>query len=427
MSAALVTVGAMVGSGIFTAPAEVAAQVGAPWQAVAVWALGALLTLLGALSLAELGAALPEAGGLYVFLRRAYGPRVAFVFGWSMLAVSVPSSVGWFAVVTARQLRHFLPWGERPLALGVIALVTALNLFGVGLAAGVQALAATVRYAGLTAVALACALGAPAVEAAAPTPSGAVTGGLAAALVGVLWAYDGWIDVTSMASEVRDPARSVPRSLVGGVLAVAVLYLLVVLGVTRALGFRELQALGARGGSLAEALGATLGVSWGPGAMAALVALSTSGACLIGMLTGTRVVFASAEDSRLWGWLRETSRWEVPAAAILVTAALASGYVVSSWMARLAEVFVVGAWPFYALGALAVARLRRQEPALPRPFRVPWYPWPVAIFVLASAAMLAALALRQPGPTLGSLGLLALGVPLYALSRRLPGTRMEDP
>jgi amino acid transporter len=411
----------MVGSGIFTAPAEVAAQVRAPWHAVLLWALGAALTLLGALSLAELGAALPQTGGLYVYLRRAYGPRVAFVFGWAMLAVSVPSSVGWFAVVTAQQLQHFLPWGERPLALAVIAAVTLLNLLGVGLAAGVQAVTAALRYAGLGAVALVCAFGSPAPPAASmPHPLPGVSG-IAGALVGVLWAYDGWIDVTSMASEVRDPARSVPRSLVLGVLAVAVLYLLVVLGVTRALGFEALQALGAGGGSLAAALGATLGVSWGAGVMTALVALSTSGACLIGMLTGTRVVYAAAQDVRLWAWLRAESRWGVPAAAVLVTALLASGYVVSAWMARLAQVFVVGAWPFYALGALAVVRLRAREPALPRPFRVPGYPWVVWLFVAASAAMLAGFALRQPGPTLGSLGLLALGVPLHALSQRLTG------
>ncbi|MFO0602078.1 MAG: amino acid permease [Polyangiales bacterium] len=409
LDAALVTVGAMIGSGIFYTPAEVARATGTTARALAAWALGAALSLLGALTLAEPGAAITETGGLYVYLRRAFGPAVAFLFGWAMLAVLVPSSVAFFAGVTARHVAPLVGVGERPLALALVAFVALVNVVGVRRAARLQSLTAALKYLGVAAVALAAfAAGAPAHAA----PSVA-KGSVVAAVVPALWAYDGWIDVTSIAGEVRDPAKTIPRALVLGTVAVAAVYLAVAFAYHHALGSAVLAAAEAPG----NALGARVAGAAGMRAVGALVAVSCFGGCMIGMLTGTRVVAAMGDAGGVLRGLAATGRAGTPDRAIVVTALLAAAYGASAQLGRLAEVFVVGAWPFYALGALAVVALRRREPELVRPYRVPGYPWTPLAFFAATVGMLASFARASPALVAKSFGLIALGLPLYALGR----------
>ncbi len=407
--ATLVTVGAMVGSGIFQTPADVAARTGSTLRALAVWALGALLSLLGALSLAEPGAALPGTGGLYVYLHRAWGERVAFLFGWAMLAVLVPSSAAFYAGVLARHLAAVTGLPTAPVALAVVALVAWVNVSGVRRAARVQSVTTLARTVGLTLAGLAAlAAPAPPVERVAHTVA---SPSILAALVPVLWAYDGWIDVTSLAGEVRDPSRTIPRALVAGTAAVAALYGLVVLGYHRVLGTAALAASSAPGNDL----GAALAGAWGARAMAALVTLSAFGGCMIAVLTGTRVI--AALGAVLPGVDRLGPR-HTPDRAIVGTAVLAVPYALSSHAARLAEVFVVGAWPFYALGALAALKLRR-DPSLVRPYAMPLYPWPAVLFFASTVAMLVQFARDDARLVAASFALIALGLPVRALARRI--------
>jgi len=410
LDAALVTVGAMIGSGIFYTPAEVARATGSTGRALAAWGLGALLSLLGALTLAEPGAAIPGTGGLYLYLRRAFGPAVAFLFGWAMLVVLVPSSVAFFAGVTARHVAPLLGVGEHPVSLAVIAFVTAVNVSGVRHAARLQSVTAALKYVGIALVALAAfAVGAPA-----PPATTLAHGSIFAAVVPALWAYDGWIDITSIAGEVRDPARVIPRALVLGTLAVALVYLVVVVAYHHALGTAGLAAADAPG----NALGARLAGTAGTRAVGALVAVSCFGGCMIGMLTGTRVIAAMGEEGGALRALAVTGRAGTPDRAIVATAVLAAAYGRSTQLGRLAEVFVVGAWPFYALGALATIALRRKEPELARPYRVPGYPWTPLLFFAGTAGMLVSFARTSPGLVAVSFAIIALGLPVYALSRR---------
>ncbi len=274
-----------------------------------------------------------------------------------------------------------------------------------------QSVTAAARAAGLCVAALAAFGGAAQAQ---PTVIAAAPGGLLAAVVPVLWAYDGWIDVTSIAGEVRDPGRTLPRALVVGTAGVAALYLLVVAGYHRALGTAALAASTAPG----NALGAHLAGTAGMRAMAALVTLSAFGGCVIGMLTGARVIAAMGADGAFAPSLARVGPAGTPDRAIAVTAALALAYALSPHVGRLAEVFVVGAWPFYALGALATIVLRVREPALPRPYRVPGYPWTVLGFLAATLLMLASFARSDPGLVAASLGVVALGAPVYAIARR---------
>lgn len=404
----LVTVGAMVGSGIFSTPSLVARAVHRLDLALLVWTAGAGLSLLGAFALAEPGAALPERGGLTAILRRAFGPRAAFAFGWTMTLVLVPSSVAYFAGVTAQHLAAVLPWSVPTLTALVIAAVGGVNLLGLLPAARLQSLVTLARVAALAAVAL-VALALPAAPVSIAPVAAVSWTALLAAMVPVLWAYDGWIDLTSLAAEVRSPGRTIPRALIAGVALVTALYLLVVAAFHRGLSTAALAASDAP----AALLGARLGGASGARVMVALVALSTFGGCLIGLVSGTRVVAALGDDAR---WLRALGRVDargVPAAATVATVGLALGYARVAALGRLAEVFVIGAWPFYALGAWAALRLRRREPDLPRPYLTPGSPWTVWAFLLASAAMLASFARESPRPTLLSLGVVALGAIAY--------------
>ncbi|MEZ4407583.1 MAG: amino acid permease [Polyangiales bacterium] len=405
-----ITVGAMIGSGIFSTPADVARRTGSTAASVAVWVVGALLTLLGAVSVAELGAALPASGGLYVWLRRAFGERLAFLFGWAMLVVLVPSSVAYFASVTANHVAPLVGVSPRAVSTVTVLGCAAVNALGVAPAAGVQVAVTVARVVALAAIGLGGTFLGDAPAAPSPSPTAL---GLAAAVVPVLWAYDGWIDVTSIGAELRDPARDVPRALVRGVALVALVYVLVTLGLHHALGTPRLAVTPAPGLALGEALGGLAARR----AVGALVATSTVGACLVGMLTGTRVIAAMGTAGALLRPLGAVGVAGVPQRAIAVTAALALVYLGWAPATRLAEVFVVGAWPFYAAGALATVALRRKEPALHRPWKTPAYPWPIVGFVVVTALMIVAFAIDDRRSVLASFGLIAVGLPAHALVR----------
>lgn len=406
VSAVLITVGAMVGSGVFVTPHDVALRVGSPWWTVLLWFAGGVLAWMGALSFVELGAAIPETGGLYVYLRRAYGPAVAFAFAWAMLVVLVPSSVGFFAQVAARHL-VVLSGGSSKVdgfvALGIVTALVLANLRGVQTGAAVQNVATVLKFVGVFVLALLGLVVEPDPRAKIAAPTGGVLS-LLAALVPVLWAYDGWIDVTSVAGEVRDPVRDIPRALTLGTVLVTVLYLLVNVGYLRVLG----PVVLAESPTPAADAAARFAGATGRAAVSALVAVATLGGCAVGLLTGSRVVYAVANDGLFFRAFAHTSFRGVPDVAVAVTGALAVVYVVSP-LGHLGEMFVVGAWPFYALGAMAAVVLRRKEPALRRPYRAVGYPYVNVLFAAGSLAVVVGYAVSRPVQTSMSLGVIALG------------------
>ncbi len=418
VSALLITVGAILGSGVFATPHEVALMVTSPWTTLALWLAGGALSFMGVLSFVELGAALPETGGMYVYLRRAFGPWAAFAFGWAMTVVMVPSSIGFFAQVTARHAVALFGLGAsytHPCAVLVVAVLVASNLAGVRTGAAVQSALTVLKFTGVAAMAL---LGLVALRghdlvlttATARAPGSASWLTTIAALVPVLWAYDGWIDVTSIAGEVRDPARNVPRSLLLGTALITALYLLVNLAYVRVLGTAFLaQTETPAADAAAHAFGGT-----GRAAVSALVAISTFGGCAVAILTGSRVVYAVAKEGLFFRAFAHTSSRGVPDVAVTACGLIAMGYLTARGGA-LAEVFVVGTWPFYALAALATIRLRRTEPTLPRPWRTPGYPWTIVVFAATSVAVVVSFGVARPRQTLISLGLILAGLPVRAV------------
>lgn len=425
-SAAAAAVGLTIGSGIFRVPATVAAESGSVGAIALVWILGGVITLCGALTIAELAAAFPRAGGIYVYLREAYGPMAAFLFGWSWFFIRSAASAG-TALVFVAYLGTFVPLdglAQRAAAVGLIVLVGAANYRSVRLGAAIQDASTLAKVlAILLAAAAIFALGEArgGAFAVAPTFAPAGAGGIGLALVAALFAYDGWIAATLIAGEVRDPGRALPRALAWGTAIIVITYLTINVAYLYALPLADLAA------SKAVAVDAMTRVS-GPGGaavIAALVMLSTFGGLNAGLMTGPRVYYAMAEDGLFFRRVAAVHpRFGTPHVAVVMLVVLTALNASVRTFEQLAEAFVLLLYPFLALTVAAVFVLRRRRPDLERPYRTTGYPLVPAIFLVGTVAMMGNALLERPAATLLAAGIVALGVPVYfAWSARSRRTR----
>ncbi len=421
-------VGSTIGSGIFRVPSTVAADVGAVGALALLWIVGALVALFGALTLAELAALYPRTGGIYVYIKEAYGPLPAFLFGWTELLVIRPSAIGAIAMIFAAYVGAFVPITDgqtRMVAAAAIAVVAAANYRSVGWGAVVQnasTVAKVVALVALAGAAFALGDGTAGSLAASPSFQPISWGGFGVALIAVLWAYDGWADLTFMAGEVKDPGRTLPRALLGGTAAVVAVYLAV------NAAYLFVLPLDVMADSELVAADAALQIfgSIGASLVAALVMLSTFGAMNGSMMTGPRIFFAMADDGLFFEPVaRVHSRFETPHVAIGLAALLGIGYVSIRSFEQLADAFILGIWPFYALAVGAVFILRRRRPELERPYRVLGYPVVPTVFLVASVLMLVNSLIERPLDTGFSFGLILAGIPAYSIWRAVRRRREE--
>jgi basic amino acid/polyamine antiporter, APA family len=416
-----VVVGTIIGSGIFRVPAGVAAEVGSPAGVAAVWVLGGVITLCGVLSLAELAAALPESGGVFVYLRAAYGPGVAFLFGWTMLFLA-PAGAASFALVFAEYLGTLAalsPVGVRLVAAAAILIVSVAGYRSVRGAGAIQGAATAGKVAALAALVVAAfVLGdgdGGAFGRGAPAPGDERWGGVGLGLVAALWAYNGFNDALSVAGEVRDPGRVLPRALLAGTVVVVAIYLAANAAYLYVLPFDALRASPL---VASDAMVRVLGAA-GAGAVAAMVMVSTFGALNGLALVNPRIFYAMAGSGLLFAPLaRVHPRFRTPHVAVAAHAAVALAGVWSQSYEQLTAAFVLGVWPFLALAAAGVMVLRRARPDLPRPYRTPGYPVVPLVFIAGTLWVVGSALVARPGPTLAGMGLTLLGLPLYLLRRR---------
>lgn len=425
LAAAAIVVNATIGTGIFKKPAEVARLAGSVEASLTVWALGAVVAFSGALCFAELAASMPRTGGIYEYLRRAWGPRVAFLYGWAKITLLLPSAVGSFALLAAESIAALAGWEadrgrDAALAMAVIAGCAGANVVGVRASAVQQAVITSVKYLGVLLLAVLGLLAplASGLEVPIPDPmpahaESASAAGLFAALVAAMWAYDGWADLSSLAGEARDPERTLPRALLAGTLAVGVAYLLANAGYVRVLGLEGLQRSTTGSGMAAAHLATlTLGAA-GRALLASLVLVSCVGGCMASLLTNSRTFVPMATDRVFFGWLgRVWERTGVPANAVVVGALLGGVYVSSRSFEELTDAFVVGYFPFYALAVLGLLRLRSREPGLPRPFRVPLHPLPAIVFLIGAACVMAGAATGLGGSSALAGAVIFAGLPV---------------
>ena len=417
----LIVIGVTIGSGIFRVPASVADTVGSPGGVATVWVAGGIISLCGALALAELAAAFPEPGGVFVYLREVYGPAVAFLFGWMYLFVG-PTGVGAVAVVFGEYLGRLLglpPVGVRVAAAGAIVLVAVASYRSVRGASVMQGVATLGKVGALAViVVIAFLLGdgsAGAFGAGAPAPADGRWSGVGLALVAALWAYNGFQDMLPLAGEVRDPERALPRALVAGTAIVVAVYLSANAAYLYVLPYATLRTSSLVASDTMVSVVGSIGAA----AVASGVIVSTFGTVNALVLTQPRVFYAMADAGLLFRPLaRVHPRYATPHVAIVAYSAVA---VVGVWVRsfeQLAEAFVLGVWPFLALAVAGVLVLRRSRPELARPYHTPWYPVVPLIFIAGTLWVVGSALMARPITTLGGIVLTLIGLPVYALWRR---------
>ncbi|MGH8265289.1 MAG: APC family permease [Steroidobacteraceae bacterium] len=420
VTATATIVGLSIGSGIFF-PTQALLAVNSVNTVMALWLIGGLVTLCLALSLAELSGMFPRAGGIYVYLREAYGPMLAFVFGWTVIIV-IPA--GWSAIslVFAKYLNHFVvtltDLQQRLVAVGLIVAIASANYRSVNLAAAIQNLATSAKILALLGLAtLICFFGKPhgpqvaAQIAAQPLPLSA----LGVALIGIFWTYEGQASVCAIAGEVRNAERNFPRALIAAVLIIIVLYLLV-----NAAYFYALTLDEARASHLiaADAMQSAIG-SRAADVISALVMLSTFGAVAATALSDPRVFFAMAQEKLFFDATgRVHPKFRTPHIAVALITTLACMMVLLQTFDQLTHMFVIGFWPFYALAVAGIFVLRRRRPEIARPYRVHGYPWVPAVFILSALLLVGNALVQAPWQTLKSLGWSIAGIPVYLLWKR---------
>jgi len=421
-SAVAVLVGSTIGSGIFRVPAGVAAGLGDPGPVLLAWVLGGLIALFGALTLAELAASLPRSGGVFAYLLEAFGPLPAFLFGWSELTVIRASALGAIATIFAEYLGYFVelsPTQVRWVAAAAVLLVGILNWVGVSLASLIMNFTTVGKYGALAAlVLLAFLAGDGSASHFTPAwPRGLNVSLLATALIAIMWTYDGWADLSFMGGEVKDPARTLPLALIIGTSAILVVYLLLNVAYIYLVPLPEMANSALIASDAASRI-PLLGPR-GAGVIAAVVMLSCFGTLNGSMMTGPRIFFAMADRGLFFrGISRVSPRFQSPSVAIWLATALGIIYVLLNDFQQLADKFILGIWPFYALAVAAVFVLRRTRPDLPRPYRTWGYPVVPFLFLLASVGMVVNALITEPRDTGITFGIILTGIPVYYAWRK---------
>jgi APA family basic amino acid/polyamine antiporter len=420
----LVVIGTVIGSGIWLVPGTVLRNTaGDPGVALLVWLAGGICSLLGALTFAELGALYPDAGGTYTYVREAFGRFPAFLLGWALFLAINTGSTATLAVAFATyagELVSLGPVGRKLLPVLMIIAVSAVNIRGVRHAATLQNWSTGVKVAAILAIAVAgIALGsggqATTARAFSTPLSPGLLSGAGVALLGVLWAYEGWINVTNSAGEALDPQRTFARGIIIGTAALVALYLLANIG--------YLAALGPDGVAGSQRVAAdTVRELFGPVPakfVSAAVLVSVFSAANGLALTGPRMYFAMARDGVFFRALGDVHpRFGTPAVAIAVGGAWAAVLTLWGSFEQLLTYVVFASWLFAALAAASVFVLRRRRPDAPRPFRVPGYPLTPAVFILAAVAIVANTVVARPVQAFAGIGIVLLGTPAYLFWRR---------
>lgn len=439
-AAAAIVVGTMIGTGIFLKPSEMAGEGRSTAIVFAAWIVGAFLSLFGALSYAELGAAIPEAGGEYAYLRRGFGPVWGFLFGWMHSIVGRPASTASIAAGLLRFCAFLMPavaapiytfhldmpflgghvfgfvftWAQ-PLAVVALIGITAVNYLGVRLGGNVQIGLTILKVASVVAIIL---LGFALAHGHAanfhplwPQSVGWGTlSGFLAALAAALWAYDGWEDLNLVGSEIQNPGRNIPRALIGGVAFVAVVFILFSAVCFYALPFGAVAASPHVASDVFASFagrGAALWVTLAT-VIAALGTLNSS------ILSGARVDYAMARDGIFFRLAAKIHpKFRTPSNSLIFQCCLGSVMALTGTFEDLTSLFIFATWIFYGLAVVSMMRMRRTEPEMARPYRTWGYPVVPALFVLGAMALTISLWLARPVRSTIGLALILVGLVFY--------------
>ena len=431
-SAVAVLVGSTIGSGIFRTPASVAQRIDDVPLFLLAWVVGAVVVLCGALTYSELAAAFPRSGGVYVFVRESFGRLPAFLFAWAELWVIRPGAYGAIGITaSAYTLRTFgldpaaIVAGlgpidiraEQLLGAGYIILVGTVNYFGIHRGAVLQNLSTVFK---VGALALLVVLGFALGTRSAALPEGGIFAQRAAvglspfllAMVAILWAYDGWADLAFVGGEVRDPQKILPRALLLGTATVVVLYLGANLVYLYLIPIEQMKHAELVAADVAKLVIGPAGVV----VVSAAIAVSTFGTLNGSMMTAPRIFFAAAEDNLFPRLIaRVDPKTHAPTAAVVLMTVMGMIFILVRTFTALADQFIIGIWPFYALAVAGVFVLRRTKPGLERPYRTWGYPVVPLVVLVAALFLLGNYLVRETASFAVDIGIILSGVPAYIL------------
>lgn len=446
-SAVAVLVGSTIGSGIFRTPASVAQKIDDVPLFLLAWVVGGIVVLCGALTYSELAAAFPRSGGVYVFLRESFGKLPAFLFAWAELWIIRPGAFGAIGITASAYTLRTLGSdpaavivsagpldvrAEQLLGAGYILLVGTVNFFGIHRGAVLQNLSTVFKVGALALLVLVgFALGTPSAD----IPAGGIFAQRAAvglspfllAMVAILWAYDGWADLAFVGGEVLRPQRTLPRALLIGTSIVVVLYIAANLVYLYLIPIQEMKGAELVAADVARLVIGPAGVVVVSGA----IAVSTFGTLNGSMMTAPRIFFAAAEDGLFPQAIsRVDPRNHAPTGAIILMTVMGMIFILVRTFTALADQFIIGIWPFYALAVAGVFVLRRTRPRLERPYRTWGYPIVPLVFLAGALLLLGNYLVSETAAFAIDIGIILTGIPAYLLwqrARNKEGARSPAP
>jgi len=418
LDSTMINVGTMIASAIFIVPASIALHAQSSIFVVLVWVVGGIISLLGALSVAELGAAMPEAGGQYVYLREAYGPVWGFLYGWTAFTVINTASISAIAVGFASYLGFFVKlddFGMKAVAILSIILLTVINCFGIKLGAWVQNGFTFIKMAALVAL-VACSFILPGGSSENFSPLlpdqslGGMLGPLGLAMVAALWAYDGWIEITYVAGEVKNPQRNLPLSIIYSTLIVILFYVVVNLAYTYVLSVGRMARSPLVGSDVATII---LG-SAGAALLTIGILISTLGSNHGIVFTAARIPYAMARAGLFFKSMAHVHpRFRTPTMALTVQGVWGCVLALTGSYDQLFTYVVFASWVFYAMSCGAVIILRRASPQMQRPYKTWGYPATPIVFILFSIWLVSNTIIEAPRDAAIGAGIILLGLPVY--------------
>jgi basic amino acid/polyamine antiporter, APA family len=431
--ATLLVIGSVIGSGIFLTTGGMVAELPSTTLVLVAWVTGGLLAMAGGLTYAEMGSMYPRSGGLYVFLSEAYGPVWGFLFGWACLLVILTGSVATVAIGFAEYFSYFfpalgtdrvlwtmpLPWGPATIsagqlvAAGSIVVITAINWVGVNAGNAVNSLLTVIKVGLLVLLpllALVYLRADPVFTPIVPTTAARPLASFGVIMIAVMWTYEGWYYVAFAAGEIRDAARTVPRALIYGTLALTAVYVSVNLAYVFTLSLEEMSGVT----RIAEKAVTVLVGPAGAALVAASVVVSTFGCNVAAVISSSRTCFAMAADGRFFAAAAKVHPvYRTPHVAILITSGWSAFLTLTGGYETLFTYVTFASVLFGTLGGAAIFVLRAKRPDVPRPYRTLGYPVVPALYVLGSLALVANTLMERPGASIAGLGLVALGLPFY--------------
>ncbi len=415
--ATLLVVGIVIGSGVFFKPSAVFRNAGAPGLGILAWIVGCIITVAGALSIAEISAAIPKAGGLFVYLKELYGEKWAFLLGWVQTLIYYPGMSAALAVVFATQCTSFMdvsPTGQKVMAVGIIIFLSIVNLISTKFAAKFASVFTIAKLIPISVIII-CGFAMGKVHEFTPMTTSSSSGaGFGAALLGVLFAYEGWVAVANMAEEMKNPAKDLPKAIVIGLTIITIAYLGVNLAILNTMSVADIAASKKPASDAAVILFGSVGEKL----IAAGILISITGCLSAFTLTGARIPYAMAVDNifpfkNFFGKLSKKSA--TPNNALIFQSILACIYALSGSFDTLTDLAVFAIWLFFILGIAGVFKLRKdhKELIVEGSYKVPLYPIVPMIGILGAMYVVVSTFITGTANALFGIGVTLVGLPVY--------------